>query len=395
MALLRRKRTYLDWAAGAPVSARAARAFAYALPAFGNPSSPHTEGTAARKILEEARASVARLMETKPDGVVFTSSATEANNLAIGGYVRALREAGARVGDIHILYLPGAHASVLETVRALEGEGVACEALALSEGALDLAKLEGQLRRSTRLVAVDAVCGETGMRYDTRGVRTALDRYAKEQGLERILLHVDASQMPLAYASDLTRLSCDMATLDAQKIGGVRGAGALCLRTHVKLAAVLSGGGQERGLRPGTEAVPAIAAFVEALSEAAGNREAFRARAEEARKRLLGRLASALPGLLVNEGKQQAPHILNVSLPGRDTDYAVMLLDRAGFAVSTKSACETDSEEGSRAVLALTSDPERATATLRVSWGPSTHTRDLDRFADALIATAAFLDTAK
>jgi cysteine desulfurase len=308
------------------------------------------------------------------------------------GRVMKLREKGER--DIHLLYLPSTHASVIETVRALEAQGVIAESLRIRDGAIDLEALDAQLRPETRMVVLDAICGETGTVYDTRGVRNVLEAHAKRTGASRSHLHVDASQTPLARPFDLTRLAADSVALDAQKVGGVRGAGALCMRSNIELAPIMHGGGQERGLRPGTEPVALMAAFARALETATQERESFVARAALARQRLVARMSATISNVLVNQGREGVPHILNVSLPGRDTDYLVMLLDKSGFSVATKSACETDSEQGSRAVLALTDDEERARSTLRISWGPTTRERDLERFADALISAVRFLDAA-
>jgi cysteine desulfurase len=207
-------------------------------------------------------------------------------------------------------------------------------------------------------------------------------------------LHADASQAPLFLPFDLTRLSADTVALDAQKAGGVRGIGVLLKRDRVKLAAVTHGGGQEGGLRPGTEPVALAAAFAAALTASVAGQERFREQAGKARQELIASVREAIPDALVNEGCENAPHIVNFSFPGRDTDYLVMLLDRAGFAVSTKSACEADSDEGSRAVLALTHDEARARSTLRLSWGPATAARDLRRAVPALVNAIRFIDSA-
>lgn len=384
-------RIYLDWAAAAPVSGAAKRAFLKALSAYGNPSSAHEEGRAAKAILEGARADIARAAGAKAEHVVFTGSATEANALALEGYVRARLSEGARPEDVHVLYLPGAHASITETVEALSAIGVKTEALPLKEGNIDLVRLSKMLRPETALVSLEAVSSETGARFDTRGVRRALDE-ALPTGNSRIALHVDASQLPLVESFERTRLGADLLTLDAQKVGGVRGIGCLIQAAGITLAPVIRGGGQERGLRSGTPAPALAAAFAVALTEAAGKREAFAARAREARVQLIKRLTTALPYMVVNEGTRNTPHILNISLPGRDTDYLQALLNEHGFAVSTRSACESDSEEGSRAVRALSVDAERARVTLRVSWGPDTSQRALERFAAALIKDIRFLD---
>ncbi|KND49475.1 MAG: cysteine desulfurase [Parcubacteria bacterium C7867-008] len=382
---LGKKRTYLDWASAAPVSKRARMAFDRALAMDGNPSSPHAEGRAAKKILEDARTTIARLAEVKADGVIFTSGATEANNLALSGFVQELR-AKNPAQKLHLLYLPTAHSSIIETVKMLAHYGVEIEPLKLSEGSIDLQALTKQIKPETALVTVDAVCGETGIQFDTRDVRRTLD--AVRAG---IVLHVDASQLPRIGPFELTRLGADLLTLDAQKVGGVRGIGALVVRHGVSLSPITHGGGQEHGLRPGTE-VPALAAsFAEALTETKEAYATFVTRAQADRTKLIETTSTAIPDVHINEGKQQAPHILNLSFVGRDTDYAVALLDQAGFAVSTKSACETDAE-GSRVVLCVTGDSHRAASTLRISWGASTSSRDLERFATAVIRTIRFLD---
>jgi cysteine desulfurase len=383
--LFSKKRIYLDWASGAPASLAAQRAFEGALKVYGNPSSPHQEGVNAKRVLEEARTTIARLAEVKSSGVVFTSGATEANNHAVKGAVIAVKAKSQE--SIHILYLSSVHASVVETLRSLGQWGVEAEPLEVADGRINLERLKKQLRPETRMVVVDAVCGETGTKWDTRGVRNVLNVYN-----EGIVLHVDASQAPLGFPWSLTRFSADMLTLDAQKIGGIRGVGALCMRSHVKLSPLMHGGGQEGGLRPGTEPVALAAAFAAALAEAEKNRNTLAAHASKNRKHLIDTLTRAIPGMLVNEGREGVPHILNLSFPNRDTDYTIMLLDKEGLAVSTKSACESDSEQGSRAVLALTGDAARARSTLRISWGPSTPDRDLVRFASALISTVRFQD---
>lgn len=372
-------RTYLDWAAAAPVSPQCMRTFTHALRAFGNPSSPHAEGRAAKEVLEDARTRIARLAMVKPDAVTFTSGATEANALGIVGSMRALWDAGTDPKDIHVLYLPSAHASTQGAIKELRSWGVDAEPLSVMGGVIDLARLKTQVRPSTALMVLEAVCGETGTRFDTRAVRRAIG--------EKILIHVDASQLPLVESFELTRLSADTLSLDAQKAGGVRGIGVLIAPRQVSLAPLIRGGGQERGLRPGTEASALAAAFAHALEEAHDRAPGFHLRATDMRKALMRHL----PACHINGGEAVVPHILNISLPGRDTDYLVALLDEAGFAVATRSACATN-EEGSVAVLAMTGDETRAASTLRVSWGPKTNPRDLTRFAKALVRAVRFLD---
>ncbi|MEK7602143.1 MAG: aminotransferase class V-fold PLP-dependent enzyme [Patescibacteria group bacterium] len=380
------KRVYLDWAASAPISGRAKSVLSASLGVFGNPGALHQEAQVARVLLEEARTKLARLVEVKEDGVIFTSGATEANALAILGLVRAEVQKGSRLP--HVLYHPGAHASLVGSIAMLKEGGVEIEALPLSKGAVDLEKLVTTLKPTTTLVVLEAVCGETGMVYDTRGVRRALDAYAKKTGT-RIYLHVDASQAPLTQNLTLAHLGADLVTLDAQKVGGVRGIGALLLRQHITLVPLMRGGGQEGGRRPGTENPVLAHAFVTALTEVQKNREVFTKEGTRLRAHLT-KLLTEIPRLEVNEHSENVPNILNISLLGRDTDYAVMLLDASGFAVSTKSACETD-EQGSRPV-ALMKDTEHAETTLRISWGPGITEKELVRFASTLVGVTRFLD---
>ena len=370
-----KRRTYLDYAAGVA----------------GNPSSPHLEGRRAKQVLEEARTAIARLVEVQSDDVIFTSGATESNALAILGHVRALRllagnDAPGR-NNMHVLYLSSAHASIVENMKVLADEGVETEELPLKDYCVDTEKLAKMLRPETVLVSMDAVCGETGVVWNTRVVRQAI-------GL-KVMLHVDASQAPLTEKISRAHFDADMLTFDASKVGENRGVGVLIAHRTIPIVPLYKGGGQERGLRPGSEVPELAQMFAAALRAAVRTREAFRASAEKNRQRLIARIRGAVQNVLVQEGHTQAPNILNLSLPGRDTDYIVALLDEAGFALSSRSACETDSEEGSRVVLALTGDEERARSTLRISWGPSIRARELARFAKELARAVAFIDNSK
>ena len=355
-----KKRIYLDYAAGAE----------------GNPSSPHAEGRAAKRILEDARAEIARLVEVKADDIIFTSGATEANAIAILGIAKA---------DDHALYLPSAHASIVENMKLLAERGVTVEPLSIRDGKVDCEKLKELLRPETKLVAMEAVCGETGTIWNTREVKNILP--------PRAFLHVDASQAPLTQKISRSHFAADTLAFDSAKVAGPRGIGCLVAHRTIAITPLYRGGGQERGLRSGTENPEAAEDFAAMLDLASFGREALQARAAQQRALLLSHIAD-IPNLSINAGRESVPYILNISLSGRDTDYLVALLDEGGFAVSTRSACETDSEEGSRAVFALTGDSERAKSTLRISWGPDISALDLRRFARELVLIVAFVDSA-
>jgi cysteine desulfurase len=381
-----KRRVYLDFAAATPVCNEARNAYMRTLRRFGNPSSPHEEGRAAHDVLEEARSAIARELEVRPTSIVFTGSATEANALVILGYVRSLMRAGRSAADIHILYLPSSHASIVENVLILKREGVSTEEIPFQEGDIDYSACKALLRPTTALVLLDAICAETGIRFDTRRVKSIL-----QEVKSLALLHVDASQLPLVEEVQRMRLGADFMTLDAGKVGGIRGIGVLVHPSYPPLVPLFGGGGQEGGLRSGTESPALASAFAAALCAAAKHRARFSALAVRMRARLVTNVRAALPSIIVNEGKRQTPHIVNISLSGLDTDYVVTLLDRAGFSVSTKSACESE-VSGSRAVLALFGDESRSRATLRISFGASTTLRTVDSFVRALITAVRFLE---
>lgn len=367
-------RIYLDAAAGAS----------------GNPSSPHEEGRQAKQKLEDARTKIARLVEAQSDDVMFTSGATEANAIAILGSLRAESSKSQTPGTKHALYLPSAHASIVENMKFLAAEGIKVEPLPIRNARVNCEALAEMLRPETTLISMEAVCGETGVVWNTREVASVLRERSRAQ--RGIFLHVDASQAPLTEKLTRAHFGADLLVLDASKVGPVRGIGALIAHRTLPLAPLYRGGGQERGLRPGSESPELAADFAVALRAAAAGREAFRSESERMRAELTERILKEVPNVFINEGLAQAPHILNISLPGRDTDYLVALLDEADFAVSTRSACETDSAQGSRAVFALTGDSERARTTLRVSWNSDISSRDLDRFARILTEKVAFVD---
>ncbi len=376
-----KKRVYLDSASGFS----------------GNPSSQHKEGRDAKLVLEDARRTIARLVEVQTDDVIFTSGATESNALVILGYVRALRAQGMK--DMHVLYLPTAHSSIVENVKSLRDEGVDIEPMPVRDSRVDTDALKKMLRDTTVLVAMDAVCGETGVVWNTREVAEVLNSATLPQNMLKsdfnIVLHIDASQAPFTEKITRDHFGAGTLTFDASKVSSERGIGVLIAHRTIPLIPLYKGGGQERGLRSGTEAPSLAHCFALALSTAVTGRIMFREKASTQRECLKKLITNTIPNMYIQEGTKQAPNILNISLPGRDTDYLTALCDEDGFAVSTRSACETDSQSGSRAVFILTGDAERARSTLRVSWSSATSSHSLIRFARVLAREVAFIDNNK
>ena len=359
---------YLDHAATTPVDPRVARRMAdvLALP-LGNAAAVHGPGLAAHALVETSRAQVAGLIGATAEDIVFTSGATESNNLAITGTARLALQRGAKP---HFVTLATEHKSVLEPLRALQAQGVMVSILRPgTDGLLDPQSLAAALRPETALVCLLHVNNETGVAQDV----PALAAVCAARGVP---LHLDccqsAGKLPVAVR-DVALLS-----FTAHKLGGPQGIGALYVSAghRGRLAPQMLGGGHERGLRAGTLAVHQIAGFGLAAELAAAQREAESQRLAALRERLWAGL-SRLPGALLNAHPvARAPHILNVSFEGLEGESLFAALPE--LVLSTGSACNSRSAEPSFVLRGLGRDTELAQSSLRFSLGRSTTEADID-----------------
>lgn len=333
---------------------------------FGNPASTHAPGRSAAAEVERARAQVAALLNAAPAGIVWTSGATESNNLAILGAARA---AGERRGR-RIITLRSEHASVLEPCRQLAREGFELVELPVAaDGVLDLGQLAEALRERTCLVSIGAVNNESGVRQPLPEIAALV----KAQGA---LLHVDAVQAAGRLPLDVG-IGVDLMSVSAHKVYGPKGVGALFVRRQprVRLQPLLYGGGQESGLRPGTVAVHQVAGMGEAFRLAAGALETEPGRLAELKQRLWHGLQD-LEGVLLNGRTDGAPHILNVAFIGVHGE--ALAAELPWLAASASSAC-TSAQGGMSHVLRAMGVPEQlAHASLRLSVGRFTTEQDID-----------------
>ncbi|MFM2424031.1 MAG: hypothetical protein RLZZ70_420, partial [Candidatus Parcubacteria bacterium] len=332
-------RIYLDYAAAAPMSPAAKAAMMPFLDdTFGNPGGIHFEGVAAKRALEEFRVQVARSLEVQPSGVVFTSGGTESNNLAIMGVVEAERKKGRSYESMRILSTKLEHPATLRSLEALAKQGVHVVYLEVTpQGKLVLDSLTSQLDELTVLVTLAYVNSEVGVITDCRGVRRILDT-AKKQFGTTVLLHIDAAQAPLWLPCSLSRLGADLLSLDGGKCGGGKGVGALVMQHGVRISPLLYGGGQEMGLRPGTEPVHLAAAFATALQEAQAGQVARATTVTKVRDYCMAEINRRIPGAILNgpRGDERVANNVHVSIPGLDAEFAVITLDVHGIAASTK-----------------------------------------------------------
>ncbi len=381
------KRIYLDYAAATPMTAAAQAAMLpFLSDTFGNPGGIHKEGVAAKQALEGFRTEVARTLEVQESGVVFTSGGTESNNLAICGVIESLHQSGRAYESMTIVSTKLEHPATLRTLERVASLGVSVVYAPVNvDGQLDHAAFTSLLTSEVVLVTLAYVNSEVGVIADCRKVRRLLDE-AEERHNITIRLHVDAAQAPLWLPCQLSRIGADLLSLDGGKCGGGKGIGALVLNKGVTIAPLLRGGGQEMGLRPGTEPVHLIAAFATALAEAQASWQTRRDVVTKVRDYTLGAIAKRLPQAIVN-GPQRDARVANnihISIPGIDAEFAVITLDTHGIAASTKSACSSKGGGASAVVLAMTGDEARAQSTLRFTLGPDTTIADIDRMLDVL-----------
>lgn len=378
-------RVYLDHAAATPLLPEVAAAMRVVEKEhFANPSAVHQEGVAARQVVEGARAELARLLRIRETGIVFTGSGTESNNLAILGAVYAKYQAGTAFADMEVITTAIEHPSVSATMEYVKNLGVTVQTVSVDpEGHIAESQLTQLLSLKTVLVSFAYVNSEVGVVQHVSRLARAVRAYEREQGV-RVLVHLDAAQAPLWLPCQLDQVHADMVSLDAGKCGGPKGVGVVALRHGVALAPVMFGGPQERGLRPATENVAGIVGAVTAFRLAQADYEA-RAKAVAALRDGFMVDLLQIEGVVINGDRaSRVANNVNISLPGLDSEFAVVSLDVAGIACSTKSACSGAGGGGSTVVLAMTGDAARSLSTIRFTLGPNTTAAELGRAAIVL-----------
>jgi cysteine desulfurase len=378
-------RIYLDWNATAPLRPEARAAMTAALDLAGNPSSIHAEGRAARQLVERAREQVAALVGADSKLVTFTSGGTEANNLAL---TPAIQTGDQKAPRDRLLV------SAVEHVSVRAGGQFPAESLeeipVTGAGIVDCAALADRLAAlapQRALISVMLANNETGVVQPISEVAAV----AQEAGA---LLHVDAVQGAGRIICDIKELGADLLTISAHKLGGPKGVGAL-VRQNEALhlpQPLLRGGGQERGLRAGTENVAAIAGFGAAAEAARRGLPADASRMSALRERLEARLKAATPETIIfGADARRVSNTTLVAVPGMKAETAVIALDLAGFAVSSGSACSSGKVQPSHVLAAMGLSPELARGGVRISLGWTTTETEIDYFVAAWIKVAEAL----
>jgi cysteine desulfurase len=382
------KRIYLDYAATTPVDPAVARAMGpYFSAKFGNPGSLHSFGQEAIAAIDRSRETIARSIGAEFREIIFTSSATEANNLALRGAVRAAlkkdEKAGSAGRNPRIIISAIEHESILETARDLEREGIEVIYLAVDRhGAVNLADLKRSLNDRTVLVSIMYANNEIGTIQPIAEIAKIIHEHSP-----KILFHVDAVQAFQLLDCNVQDLGVDAMTISSHKMYGPKGVGALYIRgnaganTKKNIAPIISGGGQEFGLRSGTENVPAIVGFAKAVELADAARKKESKRIAALRRELWKGIKKIYPKAEINGGEGSSseghnattlPNILNIYFPNHAAQDLLTRFDLAGLAVSSGSACRSRAMESSYVIEALGYTRDRAKSSIRFSFGRGT-----------------------
>lgn len=332
----------------------------------GNPTSRHSFGRAARQAVEQAREQVAAAVGAHPSQVTFTSGGTEADNMAIKGIAATHTPSQIATSTIE-------HPAVLKPALALLGRGWKVTKIGVNaDGQLDLDHLAQALQHKTALLSVMAANNETGVLQDIAGITDLARRHDT-------LVHTDAVQALGKIQLDFPALGVNAMSVSAHKINGPQGAGALILDKRVDIQPLLDGGGQEKGLRSGTENIAAIVGFGLACELATGELAQQAAKISALRAQLEQGL-SGLGAVIFGNNARRLPNTSFFAFPNVEGETLVMALDRQGFAVASGSACSSDSVEPSHVLMAMGVQPEIARGAVRVSLGAGNNADQVDAF---------------
>lgn len=369
------KKIYLDYAAATPVDPQVLEVMQpFFTEQFANPSSLYSSARVTREALVAARASVANTLGAKQTEITFTAGATESINLAIQGVMRKFPSG-------HIVTTNIEHEAVLETVKQHNHSIVPVD------------KIIESITDDTVLVSVMMANNEVGTILPIKEISAAIALMQQSGNRQKPLyLHTDAAQAGTTLDLHVSRLGVDLLTLNGGKMYGPKQSGILYVKNGTQLEPLMYGGGQERGLRSGTENVAFAVGFAKALELAQADRKTEAHRLKTLRDQLQKKLTDAIPEIIINgDQKHRLPHNLNITLPGLDGEAAVLYLDNAGIQASTGSACSIGSDKPSHVLLALGCTPAEANASLRFTLGKQTTQADIAQAAQVIIKTLRHL----
>ncbi|MNZ64305.1 Cysteine desulfurase [compost metagenome] len=352
---------------------------------YGNPSSLHKLGEATSKLLSKSREVCAKALDVNPGEIVFTSGATESNNLAIKGAALQYRSRGQ-----HMITTATEHPSVFECCKQLEQLGWQVTYLPVdTEGKVSVDEVLAAIRKDTVLVSIMHVNNETGCIQPVEDIGQMLKKH-----YPRIIFHVDGVQGFSTQPLSLDQSGIDLYSLSAHKLRGPKGIGLLYIRDGITLFPLIVGGGQEWGRRSGTENIPLIVGMSKAIRMTSESRKERADQLVRLKIKLMNGIRN-IPDLVVNSTETGSPHIVHFSFPGMKSEAMLHMLEEAGYLVSTKSACSSKLSEPSRILLAMGKDQDVALSGIRISLGEEHTEKDIEELLAVLDLTVRKLRNLK
>lgn len=358
---------------------------------FYNPSAIYAEGEKVRSEIGSFRARIAKRVGVSPKGIVFTSGGTEADNLAIFGTLESFKENQKSQSKPHIVVSAIEHPAVMAAAEEVVRRGGEMSVLPVNEhGLVSLEELKKVLSKNTFLVSVGLANGEIGTVQPIARIGRAVREFRKANGTPYPYLHTDASQAPSYIDIDMENLQADMLSLDAAKIYGPKGIGALVVRKGVEMLPMMRGGAQEGGRRAGTPSAALIAGFAEALDIASRDMAGEAKRLATFKKYFSEYVSRRLKNAVINGSPENClPNIVSVSVPGIIAEFVLLKLEKEGVLVSVGSACSYDERESGSPVIRAIGKLDLAESTLRFSFGRETTPDDIKRASEIFCRVAS------
>lgn len=369
------KNIFLDYGGGTPIDPRVLSVVRNVEKKFWhNPSALYLEGVLAKKELEKLRKEASETLVCLPDEIVFTSSGTESNNFAIRGVISASKDK-----KLSVLFSGIDHPSTIETIKSIQN--IKAVSLPTNEfGFMDISFLKKELLKKPILLSFNYVNGEIGTIENIKEIMKAVRFYRKTKKTIFPYVHIDASQAFNVLPIKLNELGVDLMTLSSDKVYGPKGVSLLFIRRGTKINPIITGGGQEGGMRSGTENLPAITGFVEAIKICEKERALRNKTIVLIQKKFLALLYKGFPKMMLNGpvlGDKRSPNNINVCIPSIDSEQAVLVMDKLGVKISFSSACKTLAERSNSYVIGSLNRENCATSSLRFSFNHGTKIKDI------------------
>jgi len=378
----KKKSVYMDYASATPVLPEVFSAMVpYFSRSFSNPASLYESGVKAKEAILESKHTIAKILGCSSSEIIFTANGTEANNLAFFGLVNS----DGRFDGKHFVTMKTEHSSIKEIVNEIQKRGGEVSFADVKEdGSIDIKSLSSAIKENTVMVSVMMVNNEIGTIQPIKEISSVVRKARKKFGTN-IIFHTDACQAPQYLPLDIEKLGISMLTLDASKIYGPKGIGLLFVKKGIKLYPIIFGGGQEYGLRSGTESVPQIIGFSKALSIVTEDRETESERIIKIKNYAISEIKKEFPNSRLNGSiENRIANNVNFCFPGNDSEFLVIKLGYMGIECAYASSCKTLGNDNASYVITSIGNADCASSSLRFTFGRFTKKEDIDFLIECL-----------